>query len=244
MRFQGKGVVVTGGGSGIGLAAVQRFGAEGARVFVIDQNGDALAGVQAAHGPVIAGSSRADVSKSAEVRDAFASAATALGGVDVVVSNAGIYDVVPFLELTEERWDRVLAVDLKGMFLVGQTAARLMKRGGAIVNTASTSGLVASGAGPSAHYNAAKAGVISLTKQMAVELASLAIRVNAVCPGIIDTPMLPPAERTSNYLSSVPLGRLGRAEEIAGLIAFLASDEAAYVTGEYVVIDGGLTLGH
>jgi NAD(P)-dependent dehydrogenase (short-subunit alcohol dehydrogenase family) len=131
------------------------------------------------------------------------------------------------------------------MFLVGQAVAKEMRRtgGGAIVNTASIAALVADGLAPAAHYNAAKAGVLNLTKQMAAELAQYGIRVNCVCPGLIETPMLRREDLGGDYVSTwVPLKRMGRAEEVAAVIAFLAGEDASYITGEAMVVDGGFTL--
>ncbi len=245
-QFINKTAVVTGGASGIGLATARRLADEGARVFLVDRDNARLRDVAAGFdADRLAGIAVADVSRSEDVGRAVARAIEQLGRIDVLVNNAGVYDVAPFLEIDEARWDGVLAIDLKGIFLVGQAVAREMARtgGGAIVNTSSIAAIVADAVGTSAHYNAAKAGVVNLTKQMAVELAPLGIRVNAVCPGVIDTPMVRREDVTDEYLrTSVPLRRLGRPEEVAAVIAFLASEEASYVTGEAVVVDGGVTL--
>lgn len=184
-----------------------------------------------------------DVGDSAQVEQAFARVDELLGGVDVLVANAGISARTPFLELEEEQWRRVLDVNLTGVFLCAQQAARRMVAagGGTILVTASTNGLA--GHPFYADYNASKAGVILLAKTMALELAPT-VRVNAVCPGYVLTPMQR-AEYTDEMLAavdeSIPLGRHARPEEIAALFAFLASDDAAYVTGAAISVDGGET---
>ena len=187
----------------------------------------------------------ADVSDYRQVQDAFDRIARELGGVDVVINNAGISLRHSFLDITPEAWSRVLAVNLTGVFYVAQTAARRMMagEGGVILNMASTNGMV--GHPFYADYNATKAGVISLTRSMALELAPK-VRVNAVAPGYVLTPMQR-AEYTDEMLEAVnrkiPLRRHAQPEEVAGLFAFLASDEAAYLTGQVYLIDGGETAG-
>lgn len=244
-RFASRTAVVTGAASGIGRAAAHRLAAEGARVFLVDRNAEQLPRTAAELPPAsMAGYTAADLKEVDQARGAVARAVEELGGIDVLINNAGDADVMTFLDLDEERWDRIVKNDLRSIFLVGQAAAKHMVErgaGGAIVNTASTSGIVADVIGPCAHYSAAKAGVVSLTAQMAVELARHRVRVNAVCPGAIATPMIPPA---STYMQRVfvPLKRRGTPEEIAGVMAFLASDDASYITGEAIVADGGLTI--
>ncbi len=242
--LEGKGVLITGGASGIGAAAATRFLEEGARVCVLDRDarGNEAIGKRL---PKLSGTLQADVSRLEEVCAAFAEAVRLMDRVDVLINNAGISIRHPFLDITPEEWDRVVAVDLTGVFYVAQTAARHMMEteGGVILMTASTNGIV--GHRHYADYNACKAGVIELSRSMALELAPR-VRVNAVAPGYVLTPMQR-AEYTDAMLDEVnrklPLGRHAAPEEIAGLFAYLASDEAAYLTGQVFVIDGGETAG-
>ena len=226
--LEGKRVVVTGGASGIGAATVERFRAEGSEVTVFD--------LEPCEGGVAV-----DVADRAQVEAAVA----ALERVDVVINNAGISVRRDAVDIPQEQWDRVLAVNLRGVFNVAQAAGRRMlaEGGGVILNTASTNGIV--GHRFYADYNASKAGVIELTRTLALEWAP-AVRVNAVCPGFVLTPMQE-AEYTPQMLaevdSKIPLGRHARPAEVAALFAFLASDDAAYLTGIAVPIDGGETAG-
>jgi NAD(P)-dependent dehydrogenase (short-subunit alcohol dehydrogenase family) len=242
--LKGKRVLVTGGASGIGAATAARFLEEGAQVCVLDRDAAGRAKIAkelSALTAAIAG----DVSDLAHVKSAFAQAIRQMGGIDVVINNAGISIRHNFLDITPEEWNRVMSVNLTGVFYVAQTAARHMfERGsGVILNTASTNGMV--GQPFYADYNATKAGVIELTRTMAIELAPK-VRVNAVAPGYVLTPMQR-AEYTDEMLEEVnrkiPLGRHARPEEIAALFAFLSSDDAAYVTGHVYTIDGGEIAG-
>jgi len=239
-----KRVVITGGASGIGAAAAARFLQEGARVCIIDRDARANAKI-AALLPDLSGTLECDVSVLEQVQEALSQAEERMGGVNVLINNAGISIRHRFLDITPAEWHQVMAVNLTGNFYIAQTAARHMMGGGGgvILNTASTNGIM--GYPFYADYNASKAGVIELTRSMALELAPT-IRVNAVAPGYVLTPMQR-AEYTDEMLEEVnrkiPLGRHAQPEEVAALFAFLASDEAAYITGHVFTIDGGEIAG-
>ncbi len=239
-----KRILITGGASGIGAATAARFLEEGSQVVVLDRNESANAEIRQKL-PNLSGTVTADVSKLSEVQSAFAEAIRLLGAVDVVINNAGISIRHNFLDITPDEWDRVLAVNLTGVFYIAQTAARHMweKGSGVILQTASTNGVM--GYPYYADYNATKAGVIELTRSMALELAPK-IRVCAIAPGYVLTPMQR-AEYTDAMLDEVnhkiPLRRHAKPEEIAALFAFLASDDAAYATGHVFTCDGGETAG-
>jgi NAD(P)-dependent dehydrogenase (short-subunit alcohol dehydrogenase family) len=239
-----KRVLITGGASGIGAATAARFLEEGSAVVVLDRDAKGRQQI-ASRLPKLAGTVDAEVSNLRQVEAAFAQAQRIMGGVDVLINNAGISIRHNFLEITPEEWDRVVAVNLTGVFYMAQTAARHMwtRGSGVILQTASTNGLV--GQPYYADYNATKAGVIELTKSMALELAPQ-VRVCAVAPGYVLTPMQR-AEYSDAMLEEVnrkiPLRRHAQPEEIAALLAFLASDDAAYMTGQVYTIDGGETAG-
>lgn len=241
--LEGKRVVITGGASGIGLATAKRFAAEGSQIFIIDWNKKALDKVLSEN-PEFSGT-YGDVSNPDDMAKAFSRVDDILGGIDVLISNAGISVRKPFLHIEYEQWSRVLRVNLDGMFLCSKEAIKRMKKqqSGVILFTASTNGL--EGHPLYADYNASKAGVILLAKTLALEFAPW-LRVNAVCPGYVLTPMQK-AEYTSEMLeavnSEIPLNRHAAPEEIAGLFAFLSSEEASYITGQVIVIDGGETAG-
>src|SRR5580692_5060872 len=242
--LKAKRVLITGGASGIGAATAVRFLEEGSVVCVLDRDAKARTNILQEL-PSLTGALDADVSNLKQVQAAFVEAIRLMGGVDVLINNAGISIRHNFLDITPEEWDKVIAVNLTGVFYVAQTAARhMMERGsGIILQTASTNGIV--GQPYYVDYNATKAGVIELTKSMALELAPR-IRVCAVAPGYVMTPMQR-AEYTDEMFAALnaklPLGRHAQPEEVAALFAFLASNDAAYITGHVYTIDGAEIAG-
>ena len=244
-RFAGRVAIVTGGASGIGAATVAALAREGARVVVAD--------VDRERGPRVASDTGGrfqwvDVADDAQVTRLVADTAREAGRVDVIVSNAFATAFGSLESLGLAEWGRTLDVTLTPVFTALRAAIPVMRAqgGGSVVNIASISGL--GGDRGLAAYNAAKAGVVNLTRTAALELARSRIRVNAVCPGLIDTPALERAirrlpERLDAVRAAVPLGRFGRADEVARAIVFLASDDASYVTGTTLVVDGGLSAG-
>ncbi len=252
MRFQAKAVLVTGGGSGIGLATALAFAREGARVAIADVSADrGEEGLAAARADgheflFLPG----DVAREADAARMVQEVTSTFGRLDVVFNNAGILIEAPAHEMTEADWDRILAVNLKGVFLVSKHAVRQMLRqgGGVIVNTASVDAIVGDEDAPA--YAASKAGVAQLTRSMALAYAERGIRVNAVCPGWTETRMFRQeaesrrvglADYRDRAAAQHPLGRVGRPQEIAQVVLFLASDDASYMTGALVVADGGYT---
>ncbi len=242
--LEAKRVLITGGASGIGAASAARFLEEGSVVCVLDRDADGRRRIMHEL-PDLAGTMDADVSNLKQVQAAFEDAIKLMGGVDVLINNAGISIRHNFLDIAPQEWDRVIAVNLTGVFYVAQAAARhMMERGsGVILQTASTNGMM--GYPYYADYNATKAGVIELTKSMALELAPK-VRVCAVAPGYVLTPMQR-AEYTDEMLEEVnrkiPLRRHAQPEEIAALFAFLASEDAQNITGQVYTCDGGETAG-
>ncbi|MFX1504966.1 MAG: SDR family NAD(P)-dependent oxidoreductase [Promethearchaeota archaeon] len=239
-----KRVLITGGAGGIGVATAKRFLEEGAKVVVLDINEQSNQQVKNQL-PTLDGTITTDITKHEMVAQAFDDLHDIIGGIDILINNAGISIRHPFMEITPEEWLRVMNVNLNGMFFVAQHAAkRMLKQGGGVIlNMGSTNGM--RGYYYYTDYNASKAGVIELTRSMALELAPT-IRVNVICPGFILTPMQEAEytpEMKSNFEKKIPLGRLGKPEEVAALFAFLASDDALYITGQCFVIDGGEICG-
>ena len=248
-RLAGRKCLVTGASSGIGRAVAKAFVAEGASVVLVARHSDAsdLADVVSELGDQ-ATSVSADLGDPAAADMLIAEAVMRLSGIDVLVNNAGFADVVDILDSTVERWDRLMAVNLRATFLLSQAFARQViarTGGGAIVNTASTNAIRPE---PQlASYNASKAGVIALTQSLAIELASHRIRANAVLPGMVATRQTADVLRDESfrraYEAGIPLGRIAEPSEIAPAYVFLASDESRYVTGASLVVDGGLSVG-
>jgi NAD(P)-dependent dehydrogenase (short-subunit alcohol dehydrogenase family) len=240
-RFEGRTVVVTGAASGIGLAATARLLAEGATVVGGDLDPDGI--------PDGATAVAVDVSDPDDVKAFVDAALQATGGIDVLLNNAGIGSTASVLDCTPDEWDRVFAVNARGIFLCLRAVLphMLAQGSGSIVNTASVAGMI--GLRARAAYCASKGAVIALTKQVAVEYAGTGVRCNCVSPGTVDTPWVgrlldqaaDPDEARATLVARQPIGRLGTADEIAAAALYLASDEAAFVTGTSLVIDGGLT---
>jgi len=249
-RLAGKRAIVTGAGSGIGRAAACRFAEEGATVLAVDLNADAAAETATSHTHLHADTG--DVSDEDYVLRSISDFAAAQGGIDIVFANAGISGGwVPLAEQTPAYWEQVLRVNLIGPFLYVKHAGPRMvaQGGGSIICTASVAGLRANaGAHP---YSASKAGVISLVQTAAYELAGSGVRINAICPGLIETGMTKPifdmarGRGTEDRIGQInPLKRAGRPDEIANMALFLASDEASYVNGQAFAVDGGLSASH
>lgn len=247
MSLETKVALITGGGRGIGRAIALALAASGATVAVADIDRPAAEAVAAeidrlGHRGVAIES---DVTSKPSVTAMTESVVERLGGLDILVNNAGIFPIAPIATMPEEEWDRVMAINLKGVFLCAQAALGPMRKrgGGRIISLASVSGLV--GAVGMAHYAASKAGVIGFTKALAREAAPMSITVNAVAPGIMATEMSErtfPASTLELYKAQVPLHRLGRVEDLTGIVVFLASPEAAYITGQVYAVDGGYTM--
>lgn len=249
MTLEDKVAVITGGARGIGRAIAKRFLDDGASVVIADIDEDE--GVTAAEELADSGPIRfvhSDVGDRLGVRNVIAAAVDSFNAVDILVNNAGILHKADFLELEEEEFDRVIRVNLKGAFLTGQAAARRMvkqigegRAPGSIINLASINAIFA--IADQVPYSVSKGGLASLTKVMALSLAPYDIRVNAIGPGSIMTDMLATIEEDpearARILSRTPLGRIGEASEIAGIAAFLASDDASYITGQTIYADGG-----
>ena len=248
MDFTGKVALVTGSGRGIGKAIAMKLAENGA-TLVINDVGDVAPAEQTLveiknlnrQATVV----MADVSSSADVTKMVETAISTYGKIDILVNNAGITRDQLTMKMTDEEWDKVLAIDLKSVFLCTRAVLRpmLKQRSGRIISMSSVVGII--GNPGQANYAAAKAGIIGFTKTIAKEVASRGITVNAIAPGFIDTPMTQslPAERKQALMNSIPLGCLGTPRDIAETVAFLASDEARYITGQVITVDGGISLG-
>jgi NAD(P)-dependent dehydrogenase (short-subunit alcohol dehydrogenase family) len=255
MQLTGKVAVVTGGGAGIGKAVAEAFGRQGAAVVVVDVNHElaqaVTQGICGEGGQAIA--VHADVSKNADAQRIAAEAVQAFGGIDYLVNNAGIQTYGTVVDTDEETWDRTLDVNLKGVYLVSKYCIPEIARrgGGSVINIASVQGLASQRR--VAAYAASKGAVIAMTRTMALDHAPEKIRVNCICPGSVDTPMLRyaatvfaednPEQAIKEWGGLHALGRVGQPGEIANVVLFLASDASSFMTGSMVVVDGGLIAG-
>jgi len=248
LKLQGQVAVVTGAGRGIGAAIARTLAQEGAQVVVnYSRSAEAAAGVvaeiEAAHGEAIA--VQADVADPEQVETLFKTAQERFGRVDILVNNAGITRDKLLLRMSIEDWDAVLDTNLKSAFLCAKAFVPMLlkqKTGGVIINVGSVVGTV--GQAGQANYSASKAGLVGLTKSLAKELGSRNIHINAVAPGFIETDMTDvlKADYRETIVKQIPLGRIGAAEEVARVVAFLCSPDAAYIQGEVIAIDGGLFM--
>jgi meso-butanediol dehydrogenase/(S,S)-butanediol dehydrogenase/diacetyl reductase len=257
-RFSGKTAVITGASGGIGQAIANRFAAEGAAVVLSAIDG----GVETVARRLRENGARAiaqvmDVTSKPEVASLYELAEHEFGGVDISVQNAGVITIAKIEVMTEAEWDKVMAVNTKGVFLCSQEAIAHMRRhgrGGRLINTAS--GQARQGFIYTPHYAASKFGVVGITQSLAKEVAKENITVNAICPGIIDTDMwayndqawgellgnYKPGELMAEWVKNIPMGRAGSGSDVSGLVAFLASEDAAYITGQTINVDGGLIM--
>ncbi len=251
-NLKGKVAIITGARRGMGKSHAIKLAKAGAKVVVSDISEEdceiVVKEIEKEDGEALA--VKCDVSKKKEVEEMVKKTVEKFGKIDILVNNAGICQFKPFLELTEEEWDRTLDINLKGYFLCAQAVAKEMakQKTGVIVNIASIAmGQVGIGMTTLTHYCASKGGIVGLTEALAVELAPYNIRVNAIAPGMIETPMIAPVkenpEQEKEMLKQVPMGRAGKPEEVSNLVLFLASEQSSYITGSTVVVDGGWIAG-
>jgi meso-butanediol dehydrogenase/(S,S)-butanediol dehydrogenase/diacetyl reductase len=260
-RLSGTRILVTGGGGGIGAATARRLASEGAELLLADLNADAVKAVADELGQAWV---QVDVTRSGDIQRMVDSAYQRWGRLDVLFNNAGVAWALPMLEISEDDWDRLMAVNLRAVFFVLQACARRMRMQapiagselrGKLIHTASIAAF-RGGQNYMAHYNASKAGVVSLTRTAANVLAPDRITSNCICPGAVDTPMwtridadwaeiegLAIGEAWRRRTAVIPLGRPEKADDVAGVVAFLASGDSDYMTGQAVVVDGGLVVG-
>ena len=249
-----KVAIVTGAAQGIGKAVARRLARDGFAIAIVDINADALDGakkeIEGEGGQALA--LKADLTKIEDIQNVITRAAE-WGDLTVLVNNAGRVIISPFLEITEKEWDTIMTLNLKTVFFATQFAAKHMQSGGRIVNLSSISGR--SGRSDQAHYAAAKCAVISLTQSAALAFASQRITVNVVCPGVVDTPMtnsihevravmlgITPQESLARMVAKIPLGRLETPDDVASAISFLCSQDASYITGQSLNVDGGMEM--
>lgn len=254
-RFEGKVVVITGGDRGICFAIAERFAAEGASIVLASI--DEQVSESASRLPVDALPVVCDVTRKSDVVSLYDKAEERFGSVDISIQNAGIITIAKVEDLTENEWDATLQVNTKGVFLCCQEAIRRMRRhrnGGRLINTAS--GQARDGFIYTPHYAASKFGVVGLTQSLAKEVATEGITVNAICPGIIETDMwayndkvwgqmlgdYEPGELMDEWVQNIPMKRAGKGSDVSGLVAFLASNDAEYITGQTINVDGGLIM--
>jgi len=252
MDLKDKVAIVTGARRGMGITHALVLAKDGVKVVVADISLEdcqkVVEEIEKNGGEAIA--VKCDVSKKEEVKEMVKETVEKFGKVDILVNNAGITQFKPFLELTEEEWDRTIDINLKGYFLCAQATAEEMakQKAGVIVNIASVAmGQQGIGFPTLVHYCASKGGIVGMTEALAVELAPFGIRVNAIAPGMIDTPMIDPVKKDPGtmeaMLARVPMHRVGKPEEVSNLVLFLAPDASSYITGSTVVIDGGWLAG-
>jgi len=249
-----KVAIITGAGQGIGKAIARRLALDGFAVAIADINADTLDAVRTEieneGGDVL--TVKADLTQLEDIQNVITRSAE-WGQISVLVNNAGRVIITPFLDITEKEWDAIMTLNLKTVFFATQFAARHMNDGGRIVNLSSISGR--SGRSDQAHYAAAKCAVISLTQSAALAFASQGITINAVCPGVVDTPMttsihevrasalgITPEESLARMIAKIPLGRLEKTEDVANAVSFLCSPDASYITGQSLNVDGGMEM--